>query len=249
MLNTIITAGDKLELRAVNSIKDDGSVFYPSKVTDIESSDMMKITVPIVKGQIVPLSVGDRFEMISYTKRGLYQSKVEITRRFKEDNVFLLEVKVLTKLVKMQRRQYYRLDCLLDATYSLISEEEKIKNELNKILNDTEDSDQLTPKDIIKNKEVHKGIVTDISGGGLRFTSTMSLRDYTNIYINIRLPINNLMKEMCLECNIISSIPINNLSNQFENRLEFTNLLKDERENIIKYIFEEERKLIKKERS
>ena len=47
---------------------------------------------------------------------------------------------------------------------------------------------------------------------------------------------------------VLKSSPIENREDQFENRIQFVNMVNDDREAIIKYIFEEERKQRHRER-
>ena len=47
---------------------------------------------------------------------------------------------------------------------------------------------------------------------------------------------------------MLKSEPLANREGSFENRIQFVNMENEDRESIIKYIFEEERKLRRKER-
>lgn len=225
MIDKLITVGDKLELRAIHSIKDNSESLYASKIMDITSDDELKIAVPIEKGQIIPLSIGDKYSMFVYAKKGLYQCNIEIIGRYKELNLHILKAKCLTKLTKYQRRQYYRVDCLLDITYQSLN---KIETEL---------------------IEVEKGIITDISGGGARFTSLKPLKTDDKLMVNIVLAVGPSIKELNVESSVISSDPSIKSKGHYVNRVEFLDLMKEERECIIKFIFEEERKLIQKGKS
>ena len=60
--------------------------------------------------------------------------------------------------------------------------------------------------------------------------------------------VNGLVTEYKLVGKVLKSSPIENMEDQFENRIQFVNMLNDDREAIIKYIFEEERKQRHRER-
>ena len=87
-----------------------------------------------------------------------------------------------------------------------------------------------------------KGIIVDISGGGVRFTSTEELQNDSYILITVRLSSGKVDKQYYLIGKIITCTKIENVVSMYENRVQF--MLKDDktREEIIRFIFEEERK-------
>ena len=69
---------------------------------------------------------GDFYEVCFYTSTGLYQAKLEITDRYKENNIFILVGAFCSDLEKCQRRQYYRLEKIIDIDYRNYTREEEI---------------------------------------------------------------------------------------------------------------------------
>ena len=90
-------------------------------------------------------------------------------------------------------------------------------------------------------------MISDISGGGLRFTGNFKYDKNSLVYCRFRLDVKGNPKEyeiigMILDVNKIEKRPGN-----FEHRIQYMYIDKKTREEIIQYIFEEERKNRKKE--
>ena len=85
-------------------------------------------------------------------------------------------------------------------------------------------------------------MIVDISGGGLRFVSRKSFTEGNVLYLRFRLSINDQEKEFRLAAKVISSKEIEKRQNEYENRVKFLYMDNTTREEIIKYIFDEERK-------
>ncbi len=54
----------------------------------------------------------------------MYNADCVISSRGKEGNIFTMELKLITPLKKFQRREYYRLECTLEADVTIIDEDE-----------------------------------------------------------------------------------------------------------------------------
>lgn len=87
-----------------------------------------------------------------------------------------------------------------------------------------------------------RGVIVDISGGGLRFVSRQPFQEGNILYLRFRLPFNDKEKEFKLAARVILSREIEKRQNEYENRVKFLYIDNITREEIIKYIFNEERK-------
>jgi c-di-GMP-binding flagellar brake protein YcgR len=251
MISELITLGDKLELKKLKTrtSEEDTDKIYVSQLLDISQDDKLNIAMPIEKGRIIPLSIGDKYSVRFYTNKGLYQCKAVITDRYRNNNIFILVIQLISELEKHQRRQYYRLECLLDIKYHVITDLElaivnKIKrddfkddDEKQKYLNTLEDYQTVS----------HSGTIVDLSGGGARFISNHKHEHGNRILISIRFntDFNNLH---VINAGIISSTNMMNRQGVYEHRVQFNDITKEEREAIIKFIFEEDRKQRRKEK-
>lgn len=233
MLSKFITPGCKVELQAVNRINEENNEaakkVYLSKVHDILSEDRMEIIMPMEQTKLILLPVDGEYDAIFYGNN-LYQCFLRIIDRYKSNNVYILVVEMISNLRKYQRREYYRFSCALEmCARSLVEEEVKAIEQ--------KDASFLTPGLPLK-----RSVIVDISGGGLRFMSNQRYEPESLIYCTYNLLIGGKKKEYEIIGKILSVKELENKKGTFEHRVQYVNLDVDDREEIIKYIFEEERK-------
>lgn len=252
MVSDVVSIGDKLDLKALNfsTKKIDSEKIYKSQVLDFISEDTASILMPIEGGRIIPLTVGDRYNLCFYTKKGLYQCKAVITDRGRINNVYVLTVQFTSELEKFQRRQYYRLEYLLEFRYRLISDMEiSIMNKLHSknFSNEEEEQGYINTLETLQTDWI-SGTILDISGGGARFVSGHN-HEHGNMLLML-LEFNNGLgaKKFEIEALIISSNKMVNRQGFYEHRVQFKDIIREDREAIIKFIFEEERRQRKREK-
>lgn len=250
MINSLASIGDKLELRKISKNIDKNEILYTSQILDIASDDTINIAMPIEKGRIIPLTIGDKYQMFIYSSKGLYQCNIVILNRYKDNNIYILTIQIISELKKFQRREFYRLDCVLDITYHSINKLEILLTEKirrNDFTNETEKTACIMKLDELI-KEYSQGIVTDLSGGGAKFISDKMLEKESTVLMTFNLQLGGMIKQLQIQGVIISSVKMLNRTGYFEHRVKFADILKEEREFIIKFIFEEERRLRKREK-
>ncbi len=241
MLDNYIKPGQKVDLKAVKRTKlsseENKEKVYTTKIYDVVDDDTVEIIMPMEQTKLILLPVDGEYEVFFYTENGLYESTVRIIDRYKSNNVYIILVELQTNLRKYQRRDFYRYSCALDL-----------------------DTRSLTPEEIfaLRKGEAYqappglpttKGVIVDISGGGLRFVSKATQYDKESmIYCKYDLFIHGGVKTYNIICKVLDSREIANRDGEYEHRVQFVNLDSDEREEIIQYIFEEERKNRRKER-
>lgn len=210
-----------------------------SRVEEITEEDI-KMAMPIEKGKIILLSKGIRYEFYIYTKTGLYRCEGEVLSRYKLGNIYMVSVGIKTQFTKHQRREYFRLSCVLDINYKLIKDEIP-ESEWQKIIQNK--IEYLDSDDLIK------GIVVDISGGGFRFISYQKIEIGSYICFRLQIELNNQVKVLNEIGKVISSERIEtDQERKYENRLRFEYMDTKNQEMIIKYVFETERKKVNRKR-
>ncbi len=233
MIEKYVVPGQKLELNAVrrNRLNEDAKEerTYQSKVFDILSEDRMEILMPVEQTKLILLPVDAEYEMYFYTELGLYECIGRIIDRYKSNNVYILLVELETNLRKYQRREYYRYSCALDMdTRGLMEEEiEAAKQHKNYL---------------IPGLPLKRSIIVDISGGGLRFVSSYKYEKDSVIYCKYHLLIKGTVKDYEIACKILDVKELESRPGEYEHRVQYMNLDNDEREEIIQFIFEEERR-------
>ncbi|MGN1147459.1 MAG: flagellar brake protein [Lachnospiraceae bacterium] len=237
MLSDIIVPGCKIELQPVKRINGDeaSKKVYYSQVYDILSEDRMEITMPMEQTKLILLPVDGEFDAVFYASH-LYQCFLRIIDRYKRNNVYILVVEMTSNLRKYQRREYYRFSCALEmCARPLVEEEVKAVEQ--------KEAYFLTPGLPLK-----RSVIVDISGGGLRFMSNQRYEPESLIYCTYHLLVGGKNKEYEIVGKILSVKELENKKGTFEHRVQYVNLDVDDREEIIKYIFEEERKNRHRER-
>ena len=90
--------------------------------------------------------------------------------------------------------------------------------------------------------------LVDISGGGLRFVGDYPYEPNSLIYCQYSLDMGEKKKDYSLMAKILVSIEVENKPGSYEHRAQYINIDTSEREEIIRFIFEEERKRRKREK-
>ena len=243
MISSILQERTKIDIRIISQMERASQTgeevhVYKSQIFEILENGELEIIMPIEGGKVILLPLGLRYEFVFYTEAGLYKCIGPIKERYKTENRYMLRVELNTALDKVQRREYYRMDCILDTTYFCITQQQAQMDKAEDILEDLRDTDFY-----IKQK---KGIIVDISGGGVRFVTEEKHENNTYVLLIVNLVTEKGNKQYYLPGHLLRSIRLDTKEIKYETRIEF--IFKDVkvREEIIRYIFAEERKARKK---
>ena len=160
-MDRILSVGNKIELSKIKKNKDDDAVTYVSQILDMKDEKIVA-AMPISEGHIVPIEPGSRMHAYFYTVKGIFSCEILVTERGKEGNIYIMEVECTTELKKFQRRQFYRLPCTIEGYFRKLTDTELLRFQ----------HDNIVPEDT---QDVDKGIIVDISGGGLRIMTEKPL--------------------------------------------------------------------------
>lgn len=234
MVSKVLNVGDKVELTKVQAAQSDASVrkkVYVSQIYEVVDDTKVKVGMPIENGHIVAISPNTRLDACFYTAKGLYHGRVVVVERMREHNIYVMVIELQYELKKFQRRQYYRLNCTMDLLHRLMEEEEQ-ELFVNKGI--TPDPDNI--------KGFNSGVALDFSGGGVRFISQEKYNKEDLLVIRLKISYDDEYKIYTVVGRVIASAPSRNGRGNIENRIEFVDLNSKVREEIIRYIFKEERK-------
>lgn len=220
MLIDNIKIGDRIE---INLLRDNrlGKV-YISQVEEILSENEVLIHVPISYGQLVKLSLREKYSMLFFTEKGMVRFDSEIISYTKENEFNFMQVRLISEGERIQRREFFRFSCLLPMKFA------KIDGEID--------------ENIITNKPIVDGIIKDLGGGGIRFVSNESIEEGKKIKSII------MLGDECLV--VLGKVlhkqffPKSNFKYQY--RIEFFGMQEAEQEKVIQYIFNEQRKTMRK---
>lgn len=232
MLTELVRPGERIEIKAVaHAIMGNasGKQAYTSKVYDVLDDEQLEILMPMEGTKLLLLPVGGEYEFCFYTKRGLYQCFVRVIDRYKSNNSYILLCELTSALGKYQRREYYRYACVLPLKTRELMDEELKAIEENKFR-------------MQMGLKMEKCQIVDISGGGIRFTAPVAYESGQQIAVCFGLNVHGKEKIYELVGNVLSSKENEMQRGVFEHRLQFTVINNKQREEIIRYIFEQERK-------
>lgn len=221
-----LKTGTRLELHPCSD-EEGEKISYVSRLEWVADENTAVIDAPILKRNIVPLQPGSMFDIFfTYRKKkqlvNLYKFRAVVKERMIIDNLHLIAVEKAGEMVRVQRREYFRLDCFLKVRYRVVESFGK--------------SDDIVP--------FKQTIAKDLSGGGICLLLTEKLKPGTLV-----------------ECEILGILPENikcmgravrydNIHNagryKYTVGIAFDEINDSEREAVIRYVFREQRKLLRK---
>lgn len=241
MNSDIVKIGDKIDIRILQQVEQGKKTgerppAYRSIVQNILKDGSMEVSVPREGGRSVSLPNGIRLEFVFYTGNGMYRCVAHIKERYIRDNLYLLRIEAKTPLEKFQRREYYRFECVMDMLYLPVTAEEAAIEKIEEI---REHHRLKYPEDLPK-----EAVAVDLSGGGLRFVGYEPGEKGDYLLITMRLENESMdhLLEVVGSVLTCQKVETSAKEEKYEYRVNF--LMKDqkEREMIIKYIFEQERR-------
>ena len=232
----IIKPGDKIDIKYLHQNNDKT---YKSSVFDMVDEDEVEITIPTDEGKMILFQNGFEFQFYFYTSKGIYTCEAMVTDRYKRDNFYLLLVELKSPLKKFQRREFYRLERLIDFTYY------KIPKAVANFRTTDELFDEISKPAYLEQKKLAR--TKDLSGGGCRFLVTEQLEVGSHVLIALHLANDKLDRMFYLATEIIACDEIKQFDDRWlaRGRFLFKNI--KDRDMIIRYVFEEDRMLRKKE--
>ena len=216
--NQLPEVGTKLEIELLETLNVNKKEKLISQVIDTISENCLLVGIPISKGTIRPISIRDEIKLI-YTKKGMasYGFKVRVTDRGKKGNIPYLKVVKISEIEKVQRRDYYRLDMVLNV-------EIHINNDRGEVI------------------KVIEGLSKDISGGGIRVLCKEPIDKGTIIELVIK----NENEPIKVIANVLRCSLYEEVYSQYEIGLAYKDISINNREKIVKFIFDAQRKMRKK---
>ena len=207
---------------------------YISSIYDILEDGTFELDMPSRAGKVILLPMNLRYELVFVSEKGMWMAQAQIDERYKKGSFYLLRAKLVGQIEKFQRREYFRLDCMITTKFLAIDLDEQT------ILRISDISKLLSVNEELRNS-MGLGTIMDLSGGGARVTTTKDVGDVS--YMLLQFTIDGTEKrEIEVFARILEKRKIPGSQNLFY-RLRFLFRDKSWQEYIIKYIFEEQRKM------
>lgn len=240
MLSEYVFPGNKLEIRAadqgeyIEKIEKKKKVYH-SQVYDILSDDRLEVLLPMEKSRLISLPVNMEYDLYFFTAAGLFRCHANALDVYKSKKNYVLLFEVTEELKKFQRREYYRLECAVEMLSRPLEREE-----INAVVRN---DDFLAKKLPLK-----LGTIVDISGGGIRFTGDFAYEPGDLIYCQYNLGTEERPKFYMLVAKVLYVKEVEDRPDIHEYRAQYINMDTVEREEIIRFIFDEERKRRKRKK-
>ena len=219
-----IEIGDKIELNHIQSASNRAlsENTYRSQLLDFDGLRVAKISMPMFEGRVIPLEIDDEYDLVFFSKKGMYQCSARVQNRYAENKIYVIELLFISPLKRFQRREYYRLECMLPVAFVYKKEDGNVT-------------------------ERFDGTLFDLSGGGLRFRCNTEVPTDILIQLVVPLSFEEGVQACRVEVKVSECKVIDQARNIYEVRGSFENLSEAEREHIIRFVFEEQRRRMRKE--
>jgi len=242
MLSQIVKPGDRLELTKVSSSaissenfsKNEKIKTYFSRIYDIIEEDKLKIAMPTEGTCLAVVGLNTKYEICMFTDSGLYRCRGTVVERYKENALSVAIIEIDTGIQKFQKRQHYHFGYHLELLCQILTEKEA------ELLIESNSSEDLS--EFLSDRNSIKGITLELSGSGIRFVSDCVMEQGNYILCHFSVMIQGEEKPLSIVSRLIQSRKMPNRKNTYEYHVQFVNITNRDKEDLIRFIFEEERR-------
>ncbi len=240
ILSKYVMPGSRVDIREIRKNKGNGDEnetrIYQSHVYDVLSEDRIEVVMPMEKTKIILLSIGSEFDLFFYLTDSIYRCRAKVVGRDKKNSTYLLTMDLISNLRRDQRREYFRFSCALEMNSRVLEDDELKALEKN----------EMKEEFIARRLPLKKSVIVDISGGGMRFVADFKYELGSVLLCKYQLDTEKGTRVYELFGKVLSIKEVENRQGVFEHRVKYINIDKEVREEIIRFIFGEERKNLRK---
>lgn len=204
-----------------------------TEVLEFVNANKIIVSCPMFKGRMITLNPGERYRMShADDESGLFQFVGMVVSRDKVEQIVRIHILRVSDVKKSQRREFFRLSLLEDATILIPdgeSEEELFHQ--GKII-----------KQVVPLFKSHSVIVKDLSAGGMRVHSKKNLQAGETYRMQFVLD----KEKYDVECQIVRSFLLEDVVERYDLGIKFINIDLQLQRKLVAVIFEKQRKLLKK---
>ncbi len=220
-----IVLGTKIELELYdrNGDKTHSNILVSQYESYNEENNIMEIHVPFSKAYMYSVPAKAQIGVIFSFERETYMFMAEVVKNVYVKPIPMLLIKPISGIEKIQRRQFFRMECRVNVSYCVLDSLDNIEFEK-------------------KPDELYiKCYTIDISGGGVRILTKHEHEAGTIIKAFIELG-----QEICLINKIVRSTQVVERGRYMYNTAAEIKQIQDkDREEIIRYVFETQRERLK----
>ncbi|MDR2183725.1 MAG: PilZ domain-containing protein [Clostridiales bacterium] len=221
---SMIRIGDSAE---IVRLEGEGNITFKSKIVDIPKigggARVLSIYAPSKDGLFLDLRVDEHYRLTVQTKDYLISFTCSFEGYLREKAKYFAVIKILDEGIKLQRREFFRFTCMLAMKFSVMYTGD---NEAAKLLQNRGYS------------TMYNGIIRDIGGGGIRFITNEDIE--TDSLIQCTIMLGNTA--MLLKGKILDKQYMPKSNMQFQYRTLFLDVSQATQDEIVSFIFAEQRK-------
>jgi len=216
-----IHGGDKIE---IFSARDPNSL-YASRVINIIdlNNQILSMYTPVLAGKSLTMNTADEYSAVVSTNHLLLRFPCTFEGYLKEELNYFVAIKLEGDGAKLQRREFFRFTCMLAMKFSVLDFED---NEAARVLHASGYA------------AINDAIVRDIGGGGMRFITKAELDPKFHIQCTIMLGTTTIR----VKCKIIEKQDFSHPVMKYQYRALYQDIPEQTQEEIVGYIFAEQRK-------
>lgn len=245
MTKNNVQIGNKVDVIRHEKMKNgDDSPVLSSKIVDILDDETIVIYMPMDKTVTVPLRLNEKVEMFFYTANYMLSAQVIVKDRYFEGPLSVAKLQVISPFEKLQRRQYYRVECYIPFKFVILEEVA-----VDKLLS-FGGTDRLT----LRNYQNHieemeeeiriwqSGVIVDLSGGGIRFVTETDVDKGDAILLSMQLNNGDTEDDIIVVSRVVNVEEKLEPRGKVEVRARFYKIQDSLRDIIVKFVFDKERK-------
>jgi c-di-GMP-binding flagellar brake protein YcgR len=219
--------GTRLEIEQLDRDGKNRGPVYVSQLLHAPSERNVVIASPIFESVDVPIHTGSHLRVISlHERQGLLSFNAIVRASRKKGNISMLVLEMTSPIKKIQRRGYYRLPCTLAVTYRLL------------------DDENYKPADSVQSTELKRAVTKNLSATGLSIVTDEKYPK--DAIIQVFIPLGN--NEIEAVCKVMRSECVKNpRGDKYELGMHIVSISKQHQEQLVKYIFDQQRELLKKD--
>ncbi len=239
-LDKVISIGTAVNLE-IKRYDQDTVIDLKTMIQDIAADNIITVNRPRQAGSSMLLSEGVDIKVIVLEGSvGQYIFYAKCIGKIDYDGIPCVKLKPISEIEKFQRRKYFRLSFIGQINIDINDLPEDMAGYVNdprvkfKIKNDTLDDNTVSRYIVVDGR--------DISGGGLRASCRMPLPINQEVYGKVFLEDEIVsFKGIVVRCNAV----VNELGN-YEIGISFVDMDEEKRSKIIAFIFDKQRRMMKK---
>jgi len=239
-MEKVLKLGAAVELVKHNLSLDDPEALdgkMACSIHELLSGNRIMLTNPLRRATLVPLHSGERYNAFFFIGSKIYNAPISVVKNHTDGNFRIVEVQMTGQLLKYERREFFRLDAEIDVRYLVLTAD-----------NAAAFKEATANGTLLQMPGFENGITLDISGGGMRFTSGKQMNAGSMVITHMVADTpSGEKKNYVFLGKVIRSERYKDNRDRFEHRMQFVDMKREARDEFVRFIFECERKRLKKQ--